>query len=159
MNTAYLLLGSNIKPGENIPEAIALLQSKLRIVNVSSIWETHAIRNNGPNFLNCVLFIETEYSIDEIKMLVISSVEAELGRVRTQDKHAPRTIDIDLIIYNGQELDEEICKRIFIAVPLAELNPGFYCKKESMTIKDVADALRKKEFIRKWQLKKVGADN
>ncbi|HQP08823.1 MAG TPA: 2-amino-4-hydroxy-6-hydroxymethyldihydropteridine diphosphokinase [Anaerolineaceae bacterium] len=150
MNTAYLLFGSNINPGENIQKAKESLKARTRIVNLSSTWETHAVGNNGPNFLNCIVLVETGYSLEELKQNVINPIEAELGRVRTHDKYAPRTIDIDCIIFNGEQLDHEICRRIFIAVPLAELNPGFYCSYEGMTVKEAAEALCKREFISKW---------
>ena len=152
MNTAYLLIGSNIQPEENIQNAIGLIQAEMRIANISSVWESHAVGNNGPNFLNCVLCVETEYSIDELKNLVIRNVENSLGRVRTNDKYAPRTVDVDLIIYNDQRIDPEICHRIFIAVPLAELEPDFHCTEDGLTIKEAANALKRKEFIRKWDL-------
>ena len=150
MNTAYLLLGSNIHPGKNIPKAIELLKARVRIAITSSLWETHAISNNGPNFLNCILLVETRYSLEELKQNVINPIETELGRVRTHDKYAPRTIDIDCIIFNGEQIDHDICRRIFIAVPLAELNPNFFCVKEAMTVKESAIALCKREFIKKW---------
>ena len=152
MNTAYLLIGSNIQPEENIKKAIALIRAEMRIANISSVWESHAVGNNGPNFLNCVLIVETEYSIEALKNLVIRNIENSLGRVRTNDKYTPRTIDVDLIIYNGQRIDEEICHRVFIAVPLAELEPDFYCTEDGVTIKEAATALKRKEFIRKWDL-------
>lgn len=152
MDNAYLLIGSNIQPEENIKKAIALIQAEMRIANISSVWESHAVGNNGPNFLNCVLVVETELSIEVIKNQVIRNLENSLGRVRTNDKYAPRTIDVDLIVYNGQMIDPEICHRVFIAVPLAELVPDFYCIDGGVTLKEAADTLKRKEFIRKWDL-------
>lgn len=151
MNTAYLLLGSNIQPYHNIQKAIESLKARMRIDILSSIWESHAVGSKGPNFLNCIARVQTEYSLEELKSNVIKPIEAELGRVRTHDKYAPRTIDIDCIIFNGEQLDQEICRRIFIAVPMAELDPKFLCSDGGITVKEAADGLCQEEFIQKWK--------
>ena len=60
------------------------------------------------------------------------SIEAELGRIRTQDKYAARTIDLDIALYGDEVINEpelvipdpDIQKRRFIAIPLLELNPS-----------------------------------
>lgn len=119
----FLSLGSNIRPEENLPQAVALLRQYGEIRAVSTVWETHAMGSEGPNFLNaCVLFI-TPLSLAEIKQQVIQPVESVLGRVRLPDKNAPRTIDIDVIMIDDAPVNLQQWDMAFIIVPLAELAP------------------------------------
>ena len=68
-------------------------------------WETQAVGSPGPNFLNTAVKITTGLEMSALKLSVLRSVEQELGRVRTSDKNAPRTIDLDIIVF-----DDEICE-------------------------------------------------
>ena len=119
----YLGLGSNIQPETYLPRAIDCLKKMLKVVQVSSIWQTRAVGSEGPDFLNAVIGISTELKPEELKEQVAQKIEDELGRVRTEDKYAPRTIDIDLLVYDTQIIDEEIWEYAHLAVPLAELLP------------------------------------
>jgi 2-amino-4-hydroxy-6-hydroxymethyldihydropteridine diphosphokinase len=120
---AYLLIGSNISPEINIPLAMEMLKRSVTVLETSSTWETAPVGSSGPNFLNLAVRIQTDYSSDALKKSVLLSIETQLGRIRISDKNAPRTIDIDIIIYDDQILDEKLWTYGFIAVPLAELIP------------------------------------
>lgn len=138
----YLGLGSNIQPDLYLPKAIWYLQHLLEVVQVSSIWQTPAVGMEGPDFLNVVIGVRTELNPEEIKKQVTQKIENELGRVRTKDKFAPRTIDIDLLIYDKQILDPEIWDHAHLAVPLSELVPNLVDHRTNMSLKDVADRLK-----------------
>jgi 2-amino-4-hydroxy-6-hydroxymethyldihydropteridine diphosphokinase len=119
----YLGLGSNISPEVNLPCAVAMLQQFVHFESLSTIWETPPVGTNGPDFLNAVALIQTKLPAKELKNLVLRQIETQLGRVRSADPNAPRTIDLDILIYNGQVLDDEIWHQAHLAVPLAELIP------------------------------------
>ncbi len=119
----YLLLGSNINPEENILQAVKLLKTKLRIATNSSVWETEAVGSNGPNFLNFALKVCTTFSLDELKKEILTPIEERLGRIRTSDKNAPRTIDIDVLVYDDQIVDDAIWQQIHVALPLVDIKP------------------------------------
>lgn len=128
---AFIGLGSNIDPADNICKAIKLLKSKLRIRNISTVYLTKAIGSvQAPDFYNCVLEIDTSIPPRELKK-EFRQMERELGRTRTKDKYAPRVIDIDLLLYDGVVLEEadiklpdpDIEKRPFLAAGIAELAP------------------------------------
>ena len=132
-NCVYVLLGSNIDKERNLPEAVRLLTSFDRVVAVSSVYETAPVGlEDQPHFLNAAVQVETALSAADFRRRVLSEVEQRLGRVRTADKNAPRTIDADMILFNDDvfELDEthhipdpELLKFSHIAVPIAELAP------------------------------------
>jgi len=90
---------------------------------VSTVWETQAIGSNGPNYLNVAVLISTDLDIQVFKIQVIVCIEATLGRVRTQDKYADRTIDIDILIFDDIVHDPNLWLQGFIALPTAELIP------------------------------------
>jgi 2-amino-4-hydroxy-6-hydroxymethyldihydropteridine diphosphokinase len=125
LHQTYLSLGSNIEAERHLSKAMLLLQEIGNIKAVSSVWESHAVGSDGPNFLNaCALFL-TRLQRYELKEQIIRPIEAELGRVRCADKNAPRTIDIDIVLFNETPLNIEFWDYAFVAVPLAELIPDF----------------------------------
>lgn len=125
LHRAYLSLGSNIEAEVNLPKAVELLQGVGEIEAVSSVWESESVGFDGPNFLNvCVLFL-TPLGPVEFKEQIIRPIEAELGRVRSDEKNAPRTIDIDIVLYDKNPLNTDFWEYAFVIVPLAELIPDF----------------------------------
>ncbi len=146
-NRAYLSLGSNIEPEQNLPAAVRALTAFGRVAAVSSVWESAPFGSSGANFLNGAVLLETELTPVEIYQRVIAAVERQLGRVRDPlDKNAPRTIDVDLSLFNHDVLewaghripDPEILKRPFVAVPLAELDADYVHPTEGRRLADLA---------------------
>jgi 2-amino-4-hydroxy-6-hydroxymethyldihydropteridine diphosphokinase len=119
-----LLLGSNIQPEINLPKAIQLLIKRFRIHKVSNVWETPAVGSDGPDFLNAAVLLDTRLSPQELKARALRPMEVYLGRVRKSDKNAPRTIDIDVVIWGTHVLDDDIWIHTHAAVPIAELIPN-----------------------------------
>jgi 2-amino-4-hydroxy-6-hydroxymethyldihydropteridine diphosphokinase len=121
----FLLLGSNIQPEQNIPRAFAYLRRQLTVLQVSSVWQSDAMGSSGPDFLNGAVLIITTLDAVALKEQVIHPLEARLGRVRTAHKNAPRSIDIDIILFDGKLLDPNLWNYAHRAVPVAELLPGY----------------------------------
>lgn len=99
---------------------------------VSTFYRSEAVGpGDQPPFINGMVRCETTVAPRAFKYGVLREVEREVGRVRTDDKYAPRCIDLDLVLYGtmivheeGLELpDPEIWERPFLAVPLLELWP------------------------------------
>lgn len=125
LHRVYLSLGSNIEAEQNLPKAIDLLREAGKIVSVSSVWESESVGFDGPNFLNaCILFL-TNLQSAELKEKIIRPIEAKLGRVRGEEKNAPRPIDIDILLFDNQPLNTDFWNYAFVIVPLAELIPDF----------------------------------
>ena len=130
MNTAYLLLGSNIGKREAyLYNAIALINKKAgKVIGQSSLYTTKAWGNENQNdFLNQALCVETNFSAEELLQTILK-IEKQLGRTRTQ-KWEARTIDIDILFFNPQIINSStltiphphLCERRFALVPLAEI--------------------------------------
>lgn len=120
-----LLLGSNIRATDNLPRSVLLLGKHMTVLKTSSVWESVAIGSDGPNFLNAALLALTPLDAVTLKEGVLLPLEAQMGRVRTEDKNAPRTIDIDIILYDGQLQDPLLWEHAYTALPVAEIVADF----------------------------------
>jgi len=140
MNEACLLLGSNIDPEKNIPLALqSLRQSPLiRVTQISSIWQTAAVGSAGADFLNVAVKVLVDCEFDCLKQMILSEIEKELGRVRTDNKNAPRTIDLDVVVYNQKVMEESLFELDHLILPVSELMPKIYSDKYHCTLEEQA---------------------
>lgn len=147
LHHAYLSLGSNIKPELNLPKAIQLLRDYGQLPAISSTWQSHAVGSDGPDFINaCVLFLSNLQPYD-LKEQIIRPIEAKLGRVRYADKNAPRTIDLDIVLFDETPFNVEFWAYAFVLVPLAELTPDFVDPVRGEKLSKVAAQLQSQVWI------------
>jgi 2-amino-4-hydroxy-6-hydroxymethyldihydropteridine diphosphokinase len=152
LHQACVLLGSNIEPEVNIPRAMDLLQVKVSILKVSSIWESASVNCCYPDFLNMAASISTSLGATELKSQILRPLEAQMGRVRTADKNASRTIDIDIILFDGKVLDPDLWQHVHRAAPVAELFPDTVSE-SGERLKDTAKRLAETTPIQiRWDL-------
>jgi len=124
-NRAVVGLGSNIDPEENIRKAIEIIRGEVSLIKASSFVETEPVGlKEQRSFINGALLIETPLGASELKMR-LRGIEAGLGRVRTADKNGPRTIDLDILVWNGGVVDDDVYEREFLKSSIRELIPGF----------------------------------
>ncbi len=125
-------LGSNINPHFNLCQAIRLLGGKVEILSTSTVYEAAPVNaRDTPIFLNAAVSIDTDLNPVDLKVEVLRPIEAQLGRIRTRDRNAPRTIDLDLTLYRDLIVDDvknnmvlpdpEILQRAHVALPMADL--------------------------------------
>ncbi len=152
MAQAFIAIGSNIDPAENVREAIDLLCRQTMLAGISMVYRSQALhRPEQPDYYNCVVEIETAMAAARIKQDLLRPIEDALGRVRTADKYASRTIDLDLIVYDNLKLDgdeivlpdPDILRRPFLAHPLFELAPDLVLPGFNVPIREVAATLPK----------------
>ena len=137
-NLAYLSLGSNIEPEQCLPQAVAQLARYGRIKATSSVWQTTAVGfTEQADFLNAAVLAHTSLDLQRLKKEVLRPLEMRLGRVRTDDKNAPRTIDIDIVAGDALPLDEDMWQLAHIAVPVAELLPNLRSAKGETMVQAV----------------------
>jgi 2-amino-4-hydroxy-6-hydroxymethyldihydropteridine diphosphokinase len=133
MKVAYIALGANIgDPAATIRSAFDALSNLagVRLVQASSLYRTAPVGfENQPDFINAVARIETALPPQAL-LEALLGLEADFGRIR-QEKNGPRTLDLDLLLYDGQVLDApdltlphpRLHLRAFVLVPLAEIAP------------------------------------
>lgn len=134
MHTAYLLIGSNLGEREiYLDQAKAYLNQKRgKIVQQSAVYETApwGIKEQ-PFFLNQAIALETLLTPEDL-MITLLEIEEKMGRIRTV-KFGPRTIDLDILLYNQIIMDSQLLKlphpslpeRRFALTALAEIAPNF----------------------------------
>jgi len=122
---AYLSLGSNIEPEANLVKAIQLLRNQGGIEKISSVWESVSVGAEGPNYLNACILFTTPLNQTDLKEQVLLPIEVGLGRQRTENKFAPRTMDIDIVIFDGRSCDDRYWEQAFVVIPLAEIYPTY----------------------------------
>jgi 2-amino-4-hydroxy-6-hydroxymethyldihydropteridine diphosphokinase len=132
---AFVGLGSNLGDREaTLRAAVAELAAApgVEVVGVSTLIDTEPVGIlDQPRFLNGALALETDLPPRELLDLLLG-VEARFGRDRTAGPaQGPRTLDLDLLVYGEEELDElglqiphaRLHERAFVLHPLAELEP------------------------------------
>lgn len=144
---AYLSLGSNIQPETHLVRALELLQKYGRIEKISSAWESQSVGAPGPNYLNACILLITPLEQMELKKQALLPIEMELGRQRSADKFAPRTIDIDIVIFDDQSCDDKYWEQAFVVVPLAEIHPKYQNPLTQENIIKTATRLRQQVWM------------
>lgn len=121
MNTVAIGVGSNIEPIENIKKAKELISTDLSIIKSSKFIKTKPIRYKNQNdFINCVFLVKTKLNKSELTYY-LKEIENKLGRIRTHNKYGPRTIDLDILIWNDKIIDLDCYEIDFLKKSLNEL--------------------------------------
>ncbi|MEZ5943848.1 MAG: 2-amino-4-hydroxy-6-hydroxymethyldihydropteridine diphosphokinase [Planctomycetaceae bacterium] len=144
---AFIALGSNIAPEENLPRAVELLSEQFGPLACSSVWQSAPVGDtNQPDFCNAAVRVETALSPLEFRTQ-LRMVEDQLGRVRDPNNvNAARTIDLDLVLLGEVICDEppvllpdpDIPHRPFLIIPLAEIEPNFVHPTLQATLAELA---------------------
>lgn len=122
MNHVIIGVGSNIDPQNHIRQATDLLGRSFEMVASSQFRETKPIgMPNQANFLNGAVLIKTSLEPPQLKKR-LQDIEDRLGRTRN-NRCGPRTIDLDIIVWNGEIVDPEVKKRAFLQTAIRELQP------------------------------------
>ena len=124
----YISVGSNIQPEENIQSAIIDLHERFGDLQLSSVYQNPAIGFEGDDFYNLVVGFETNLTASEI-VKILRQIELKHSRNRKQPRFSSRTLDLDLLLFADQIIDEpglqvpraEITQYAFVLGPLAEL--------------------------------------
>ncbi len=121
MNECIIGIGSNIDADNNIAKMLKLLAKEVMIAQVSQMIKTKPIGiSEQPDFTNGAVKIKTEKSEYELT-LMLKMLENEMGRDRSQPKFGPRNIDLDIMIWNNQIVDQDFFTRDFLRISAAEL--------------------------------------
>ena len=151
----FVAVGSNVRPEDNIRRALDLLAAETPIVGVSRFYRTPALgRPNDPDFVNGAVLITTERSARDLKYGVLRAIERQVGRVRGDDAYAPRPIDLDIVLYGNEVIDEpglripdpDLVVRPFLAIPILEIDPYVQAPGADCPLAAVAQGMDRSEM-------------
>ncbi len=160
MAIAYICLGSNLgRKRANIKRAIKLLSKKkdVKILKVSSLYETEPVGYVKQDwFVNTCLKAETNLSPRQL-LNTLKDIEKQLKRKKAFLKWGPRTIDLDILLYDNLKLTTkdlviphpEMHKRVFVLIPLMELEPNLVHPTKRKSILELLANLKKSKRVRK----------
>ncbi|MBU2926260.1 2-amino-4-hydroxy-6-hydroxymethyldihydropteridine diphosphokinase [Colwellia sp. 4_MG-2023] len=133
MADIYISLGSNIEREYHVKHGLEALAITFNIpfaqLSLSSLFESEAIGFSGNAFYNMVIGIKTHDSVEQVASK-LRNIEIDYGRTHDAKKFSPRTLDLDLLLYDDLIIDtpaqlprEEIDKNAFVLWPLSEIAP------------------------------------
>lgn len=133
MAQIYISLGSNIEREYHVKHGLVALAKAFNMpfddLSLSSLFESEAVGFDGVAFYNMVIGIETNYSVEQVSS-TLRDIEINFGRSPQAKKFSPRTLDLDLLLYDALIIDspaqlprDEITKNAFVLWPLSEIAP------------------------------------
>jgi len=126
----YVAAGSNVAPEENLARAVAELARVFPGARFSPWYRNRAVGFEGDDFINLVAGFDTELPLNEV-LERLHAIETLCGRPRAAPRWAPRSMDLDVLLYGDLVCDEphvklprpDLLKRAFMLGPLAALDP------------------------------------
>jgi len=126
----YVAAGSNIEPLKNLRFAIEALRAHYGALKLSSAYRNKAVGFEGEDFVNMAVGFETADSVEEV-LARLHFIEEACGRPREAPRWAPRTMDLDVLLYDALVCERpglvlprpDLLKRSYMLAPLAEIAP------------------------------------
>jgi len=122
MNVCIIGIGSNIDAESNISKMLKILEKHVAIVRVSSMLKTKPIGiEDQPDYTNGAVKIKTKLNQKDLTLL-LKEIEDQMGRDRTAPKFGPRNIDLDIVVWNGEIVDQDYYTRDFLQTSVNEIS-------------------------------------
>lgn len=123
LNSTIIGVGSNIDPQKNIALAKSILENLFENFVQSEFIQTTPIGNiDQDDFLNGAFAFETDLDINTLRQQ-LKKIEVQCGRDFAHDKWGPRTLDLDIIVFNGEVVDDDFYERDFVKASVLNLKP------------------------------------
>ncbi len=161
-------LGSNVGGRLRLlsqAKTLLLMDPAVRFVDQSSAYETEPVdmkkEYRALKFINAVLIVESPYTSEEW-LPKIKKIEDTLHRVRTDDRNAPRTIDVDILFVGDEVVDSDLlqiphprwAERRFVVEPLAEVRGDFVMPNSTCPVRKILEQMSASDDVRlfseKW---------
>jgi len=133
MADIYISLGSNVNREYHVQQGLKALSDTFNLpfkhLVLSSLFESEAIGFSGNAFYNMVIGLQTQYSLEQVAKK-LRNIEMNYGRELKAKKFSPRTLDLDLLLFDDLITDspaqlprDEINTNAFVLLPLSEIAP------------------------------------
>lgn len=131
MAHVYVSLGTNINREFYLKQGLDALSLHFGTLTLSSLFESEAVGFDGKPFYNMAIGFETRHSVEQVSE-ILRAIEFANGRSLQAKKFSPRTLDLDMLLYDQLILNSpvqiprhEITENAFVLWPLAEIAPDF----------------------------------
>jgi len=136
MSAALVGMGSNIEPERHLVAAAGEIRERFPDAYFSSVYRSRAVGMEGDDFLNaCCLILNAPERSELVRWF--KSLEDSHGRDRSEGSWKPRTLDLDLLIYDGEVVDDDLYRYAHVYVPAAELGDFEVPNPENSVVKKV----------------------
>jgi len=144
MPQVYVAAGSNIEPERHLAMAVRELERQFPGVRFSPWYRNRAVGFEGEDFINFVAGFATELAVAEV-LARLHAIEELCGRPRDAPRWAPRSMDLDVLLYGDLVCQEphlklprpDLLKRAYMLGPLAALAPDLVHPTEKQTIREL----------------------
>jgi 2-amino-4-hydroxy-6-hydroxymethyldihydropteridine diphosphokinase len=144
MPRVFVAAGSNVRPEEHLAKASRELAREFPDVQFSPWYRNRAVGFEGEDFINFVVGFHTELPVREV-LARLHTIEERCGRPRNAPKWAPRTMDLDILLYGDVVCEEpglklprpDLLRRAFMLGPLADIAPEVVHPTEKLTIEEL----------------------
>lgn len=151
MNNAVIGVGSNINPEYNVIQA----ENEVKLIGILKqksdfSYTKPLLTEDQDDFLNGVFYIETSFEKLELKKR-LKNIEFNLGRIRNTNKNGPRTIDLDIVVFNNQIIDYDVFQRDYLKNQIVNLLPNLSsvlnCKNYMNNFDDIYQIIDAIKFV------------
>ena len=130
MTAVFVAAGSNVEPVANLQRALDMLARHYPSLRCSRAYRNAAVGFEGDDFVNLVIAFDTDDGVDAV-LGHLHDAEAACGRARNAPKWAPRSMDLDILLYGDTVADQpglvlprpDLVRRAYMLGPMAELAP------------------------------------
>lgn len=105
---------------------LEILRTRVEVIKVSPMIKTKAVGiENQPDYTNGAVKIKTEKDRSSLNK-TLKEIEDQLGRDRSGPKFGPRTMDLDIVVWNGKIVDPDYYTREFIRISVRAVDDGLF---------------------------------
>ena len=150
MVDVYVAVGGNVEPLKYLDRALGLLERQFGDIEVSPAYRNAAVGFSGDDFINLVVKLQTDEPIEALRA-ALQAIESACDRPRDAPKWAPRTMDLDILLYGDTVRSEpglilprpDLLKRPYMLKPTADLAPALVHPTAHETMRELWDALER----------------
>lgn len=144
MPQVYIAAGSNVEPRKYLTLAAEALRGAFADIRFSPWYRNRAVGFEGDDFINFAAGFSTDLPLEAV-IDRLHAIEGVCGRVRAAPRWAPRTMDLDILLYGARVIDTpalclprpDLLKRAYMLGPLADLAPDLHHPTAGLTIAEL----------------------